>query len=155
MINRKIFFAATVAASALALTAPAAAQVQGGSQGSVDGRDISVGTSGYGSTDGRSIEVGGTADAEARNGGEVDTQTRARTNDRAAMQRSVARARDEDERARSTTRTRVRQGEVVRSRTSTMYRERGQPPVREIIRTTTTSEGTTTNRNGSSRPDPD
>lgn len=44
------------------------------------------------------------------------------------------RDRDEDERARSPTRTVVRNGEVVRSRTSTMYRERGERPQRETTR---------------------
>lgn len=114
----------------LSLSAPALAQ-SGGSRGSTpDGRDVRAGTSGYGSTDGTSMTVGGTADAEARNGGSANTRTRANVNDRRAAQTSVAKARDEDERARSRTRTVVRQGEVVRSRTSTMYKQKGERAVR-------------------------
>jgi hypothetical protein len=53
------------------------------------------------------------------------------------MQRSTATARDEDERARSRTHTVVRQGEVVRSRTSSMYKQRGERPVRQVETTGT------------------
>ena len=134
---------------ALGLTLPATAQVTTGTAGGIDGRDVSVGTSGQGTTDGTSIGVSGTADAEARNGGTVNTDVRAQTNDRRAMQRSTAVARDEDERARSRTHTVVRQGEVVRSRTSTMYKERGEPPVRETISSRATPDGTTTRAKGS------
>ena len=112
------------------LSAPALAQ-SGGSRGSTpDGRDVRAGTSGYGSTDGNSITVGGTADAGAANGGTANTRTRAKVNDRRGMQMSTAKARDEDERARSRTHTVVRQGDVVRSRTSTMYKQKGERPVR-------------------------
>ena len=124
MRNRLIL---AVSGLALAVGAPALAQKSGGTSGSTpQGGDVRAGTSGYGSTDGTSITVGGTADAEARNGGTVDTRTRANVNDRRGMQTSTAKARDEDERARSRTRTVVRQGEVVRSRTSTMYKQKGQ-----------------------------
>jgi len=121
-----------VSGLALAVSAPALAQKQksGGTSGSTQGQDVNAGTSGYGSTDGNSITVGGTADAEARDGGTANTRTRAKVNDRRGMQMSTAKARDDDERARSRTHTVVRQGEVVRSRTSTMYKQKGQRPVR-------------------------
>lgn len=124
-----------LAASALAFAAfasPAAAQVvSGGTSGGLQGEDVSAGTCGQGTTDGTSIEVSGCADAEARNGGTVDTRTKAKVNDRRGMQHSTATSRDDDERARSRTHTVVRQGEVVRSRTTSMYKMRGQRPVRE------------------------
>ena len=62
------------------------------------------------------------------------------------MQRSVATARDEDERARSRTQTQVRQGEVVRSRTQSIYHKRGQRPVIERSTSTTTADGTTSKK---------
>lgn len=145
-----------IAASALALlvAGPAAAQqpVTGGTSGGVQGRDVSASTSGTGTTDGTRIGTGGTADASATNGGTASTNVDANVNDRRAMTRSSADARDEDERARSRTRTMVRQGEVVRSQTMSRYKERGQPPVREVVRSTSTPEGTTTNTKGSSKP---
>ena len=132
---------AALAASTLALmslAAPAAAQTQSdGTSGGVTGQDVSASTCGNGTTDGTSITVGGCADATATNGGTVDTSTRAKVNERIGMQRSTATARDEDERARSRTHTVVRQGEVVRSRTSSMYKQRGERPVREVQSTTT------------------
>ena len=136
-------------ALALAIAIPATAQVATGTAGGIDGRDVSVGTSGRGSTDGTSIGVSGTADAEARNGGTANTDVRAQTNDRRAMQRSTAIARDEDERARSRTHTVVRQGEIVRSRTSSMYKAKGEAPVRETISSRATPDGTTTRTKGS------
>jgi hypothetical protein len=127
-MRNKLILAAT--GLLVTLSAPALAQ-SGGTRGSTpEGRDVRAGTSGYGSTDGSSITVGGTADAEARDGGTVDTRTRAKVNDRRGMQHSTAKARDDDERARSRTHTIVRQGEVVRSRTSTMYKQKGERPVR-------------------------
>lgn len=124
--------------------------ISGGTSGGVQGRDVSANTSGYGSTDGQSISTGGTADAAARNGGTADTSVNTRTNDRRGTTRATANARDEDERARSRTRTVTRQGEVVRSSTMSKYKERGQPPVRDVVRTSTTPKGTRTNTNGSS-----
>lgn len=126
--------------------APAGAQVvSGGTRGSTPtSGDVSAGTCGQGSTTDTSITVSGCADAQARNGGTADTNTRAKVNDRVGMQTSTAIARDEDERARSRTRTMVRKGEVVRSRTSTMYKMDGERPVHEITRTTSTPEGTKT-----------
>ncbi len=138
---------AALAASTLALAslglAPAGAQVTGGTQGGVTGQDVSASTCGYGQTDTNGVAVGGCADAEARNGGTVDTNTRAKTNERMGMQRSVATARDEDERARSRTMTKVRQGEVVRSRTTSMYKQKGERPVREVVTSNSTPETTT------------
>ena len=121
-------------AFAAALAAPAAGQVvSGGTSGSYNGEDISVGSSGYGSTDGNYINVGGTADAEVANGGEVRTRVRGRTGPVIGVNRSFSTARDDDERAFSRTRTIVRNGETVRSRTHTMYHERGSPPVHEFV----------------------
>ena len=131
---RKTFMLCIGAATAALLTVPAAGQVvRGGTSGSYDGRDVSVGSSGYGATDGSSINVGGTADAEVRDGGVVRTGVRSRTNSQVGMTRSMARARDEDERAFSRTRTIVRNGETVRSRTHTMYKVRGEAPVHEFV----------------------
>lgn len=140
--NTPIALAAS--ALALALAAPASAQVvQGGSSGSLEGEDVSAGTSGYGSTDGSSITTGGTADAGATNGGTADTQVRSNTNDRRGMTKATAKARDDDERARSRTHTIVRDGEVVRSRTMTMYKQKGERPVRETTTVRATPETTT------------
>ena len=121
-------------AVAAVLAAPASAQVvSGGTSGSYNGRDVYVGSGGYGSTDGSSINVGGNAEAEARDGGVVNTGVRARTNPHHGTSRSFSRARDEDERAWSRTRVVVRNGEAVRSRTHTFYKERGERPVHEIV----------------------
>lgn len=135
------YFGVAAAAVMLAATPLAAQEVTGGTAGGVQGRDVSASTCGSGSTDGSSMSVSGCADAAALNGGTADTSTRATINDRRAMQRSVAVARDEDERARSKTRTVVRNGEVVRSRTTSSYKERGERPVREVVSTRATPEG--------------
>lgn len=141
----KAAFAATTALSALALAAPAAAQtVSTGTSGGVTGQDVSASTCGSGSTDATSVQVSGCADAEALNGGTASTRTQGTANDRRAMQKSTAVARDEDERARSMTRTRVRQGEVVSSRTMSKYKQRGERPVIERQTSTATPSGTTT-----------
>lgn len=140
---------ATISAIALAAAVPAFAQVSGGTSGGVSGEDVSASTSGYGSTDGQSNTVGGTADAAAGDGGTVDTNVRANVNDRRGMSRATANARDDDERARSRTRTVVRDGEVVRSRTSSMYKQQGERPVREVISTRATKDGTVTKESGS------
>ena len=127
-----------LAASALVLgtiaVAPAAAQtVKGGTQGTAQGTDVSAHTCGQGTTTPTSVEVSGCADATAANGGTVNTVNRARANDQVGMQRSRATARDDDERARSMTHTKVRRGETVRSRTMTMYKQKGERPVRQVI----------------------
>lgn len=131
---------AALAASAIAFAfAPAGAQtVSGGTSGTAQGTDVSAGTCGQGSTTATSVQVSGCADATAANGGTVKTSNRARTNDQMGMQHSRATARDEDERARSMTHTRVRQGETVNSRTMTMYKQKGQRPVREVITSNST-----------------
>ncbi len=139
MLLTRSSVAAVATALSLTLVTPAAAQVSGGSSGSTpQDRDVRASTSGYGSTDGQSINVGGTADAAADEGGTATTSTRATTNDRRGMQRSKAAAQDEDERARSRTHTTVRQGEVVRSRTHSFYKQKGERPV--IDRSSTTSK---------------
>lgn len=138
-----------LAASLFALAAPASAQtVSGGTAGGVRGQDVAASTCGYGSTDGSGATVGGCAAAEANNGGTATTSTVAKANERRAMQRSVAKARDEDERARSRTRTVVRNGEVVRSRTMSMYKMKGEKPVREVVSTRATPQGATTRKRG-------
>lgn len=138
-----------LAASALALSvlaSPAAAQVvSGGTTGTAQGTDVSATTCGNGTTTPNSIEVSGCAEATATNG-TTSTTNRARVNERVGMQRSTAIARDEDERARSMTRTRVRQGEVVNSRTMSIYKERGERPVREVTSVKATPQATTTKK---------
>jgi hypothetical protein len=140
---------AVLAASALALSAfsvPAAAQVvQGGTTGTAQGTDVSATTCGEGTTTGTSITVSGCAEATATDG-TTSTRNRAKVNERMGMQRSTATARDEDERARSMTHTRVRQGEVVSSRTMSIYKERGERPVREVTSTKATPQTTTTKK---------
>ena len=140
---------AALAATALALSAfalaPAGAQtVQTGTSGTASGQDVTASTCGEGTTDSTSVAVSGCADAEALNGGTVNTRTKAQTNDRRAMQHSTATARDEDERARSRTHTVVRQGTVVRSRTMSKYKKRGERPVITRESSTATPSGTTT-----------
>lgn len=120
----------TATAMVALLSAPALAQRSGGTSGRTSGQDVNAGTSGYGSTDGSSITVGGTADGEARDGGTASTRTRAKVNHRRGMQHSTATARDDDERARSRTHTVVLPNGMVRSRTSTMYKQKGERPVR-------------------------
>lgn len=138
-----------LAASALALSlaaAPAAAQtVKGGTSGTAQGTDVSARTCGSGTTTPNSITVAGCAEATA-NDGTTSTTNRARVNDHMGMQRSTAVARTDEERARSMTHTRVRQGEVVNSRTMTMYKQRGEKPVREVTSVRATPQGTTTNK---------
>lgn len=142
--KRTVLGATALALSAFAL-APAGAQtVSTGTSGTASGQDVTASTCGYGTTDSTSVGVGGCADAEARNGGTVNTSTNAQTNDRRAMQHSRATAVDDDERARSRTHTIVRQGEVVRSRTMSKYKQRGQRPVITRETSTATPSGTTT-----------
>lgn len=121
--------------------------VSGGTSGGVSGEDVSASTYGSGqqttTPDGSSIGVQGGGEAAAAEGGTATTRSDAKLNERRAMQRSAATARDEDERARSRTRTMVREGEV-RSRTTSMYKQRGEKPEREMTYSVTTPEGTTT-----------
>lgn len=135
---------AVLAASTLALSAfavPAVAQqVTTGTSGTAQGTDVRASTCGQGTTTATSVDVSGCADASAANGGTVNTSNVARANERMGMQRSRASATDDDERARSMTHTRVRAGEVVRSRTMTMYKQHGERPVREVISSTATPQ---------------
>jgi len=136
---------ALLAASALAfaLSVPAAAQqVKGTTSGTAQGSGVSATTCGTGTTTPNSITVSGCADATATDG-TTSTRNRAHVNDHMGMQRSVATARTDEERARSMTHTRVRQGEVVNSRTTTMYKQRGERPVRETTTVRATPETTT------------
>ena len=128
---------AILAATALTLgaigSAATAQTTQGGSQGSVQGRDVNVSTYGAGETtttpDGTSIGIQGGGEATAADGGTASTSADAKLNQRRAMQRSMATAQDEDERARSRTRTVVRTNGDVRSRTMTKYKADGERPV--------------------------
>lgn len=134
---------AALAASTLLIGAPVLAQeISGGTAGGVQGKDVSASTYGAGKTDGQSIGIQGGGAATAADGGTASSDSSAKVNERRAMQRSVATARDDDERARSRTHTIVRQGEVVRSRTTSMYKEKGEKPVHESTYSVTTPEGT-------------
>lgn len=148
MIYRMNRMTATGAALALMLTAPATlAQdrpITGGTSGGVQGNGVSASTSGSGTTTDSSIGVTGSAEATAVDG-RSGTRSTANLNERRAMQNSTAYARTDEEMARSRTRIVVRDGEEVRSRTSSMYRDRdGGPPVRERECTVATAAGTTT-----------
>lgn len=147
---------ARAAASAVALSAligvavpgvSMAQSVSGGSSGGVTGKDVSASTYGSGqqttTPDSTATGIQGGGEATAANGGSASTQSDAKLNERRAMQRSVARARDEDEMARSRTRTMVHKGEV-RSRTMSFYKEKGEKPQHEMTYSVTTPEGTTT-----------
>jgi hypothetical protein len=139
---------AASAAVIMILSAPmATAQdrpISGGSSGGVQGSGVSASTYGQGTTDGSSLGVTGGGEATAVDG-RAGTRSSARLNDRRAMQRSTAYARTDDEMARSRTRTVVRNGEDVRSRTTSMYRDRdGGPPVRTSECTRATAEGVVT-----------
>ncbi|WP_309643040.1 hypothetical protein [Phenylobacterium sp.] len=137
---------AALAASTLLLAGSAFAQpVTGGTSGGVSGRGVTASTYGAGHTDGQSIGIQGGGAAVAVDG-TARTQSDAKVNERRAMQRSVASARTDDERARSRTRTVVRQGEEVRSRTMSVYKEQGEKPIRESVYSVTTPEGETVRR---------
>jgi hypothetical protein len=119
--------------SALLIASPGFAQTKSGSAGtsSPTTGDISVGTTTGGTSGNGTVGVDGTADATAANGGTVSTQADARfnTENNTARQRSLATARDEDERARSRASTKVTPNGDVRSRSMTIYKERGSKPV--------------------------
>jgi hypothetical protein len=146
--DRKTPMTAMLLAAGLIAAAPAWAQtVSGGTSGGLGGEDVSASTSGSGQTtttpEGSSIGVSGGGEATAADGGSASTQSDAKLNERRAMQRSTAQARDEDERARSRTRTMVR-GDTVRSRTMSHYKQKGEKPEHEMTYSVTTPEGTTT-----------
>lgn len=150
---------AALAASVLLLgTAPAAFAQQpaphvnqeapprtAGSEGGVTGRNVTASTYGAGTINGQSGSgVSGGGEAQAVDG-TASTRSDAKYNERRSMQRSVANAQTEDERAVSRTRTNVNtKNETIRSTTMSRYKERGAPPVREVVRTVSTPEGTTT-----------
>ena len=140
--NTRAALAATALAASMAVV-PAAALAQAGQQprtttqtgtsGGIDGRNVSVSTYGSGESRPTGTTVDGGGDATAVDGS-ASTQTNARANERRAMQRSVATATSEDARARSRTHTMVLPNQTVRSTTTTMYKERGEQPVRETER---------------------
>lgn len=153
MIRQNI--TAALAASALLLGAvSASAQVQGGTAGGVQGRDVAVSTYGTGTVTQNGVGVTGGGQAQAVDGA-ASTRSDASFTERRARQRSVAEARTEEERARSRTRTNANlKKETVRSRTTSMYKADGKRPVRETVRTVTTPEGTTTTTKGSKNKGP-
>jgi Spy/CpxP family protein refolding chaperone len=127
-----------LAATCLATASAASAQTTTGSQSSTPTTgDVSAGTYGSGTTDANSVGVSGGGNATAADGGTATTDSRAKFNENMARQRSVATARDDDERARSMTNTHVRKDGQVRSRSMSIYKERGEKPV--IDRQTSTS----------------
>jgi hypothetical protein len=83
-------------------------------------------TYGSGTTDGSSLGVSGGGEARLPQWRDGEHQLDAKLNQRRAMQRSSAVARDDDERARSRTRTTVRNGGDVRSRTMSIYKADGE-----------------------------
>lgn len=139
--------ASLLALPAFALAPAASAQVvSGGTSDSVSGDNVSVGTCGNGNTTGSSIDVSGCADAAATQGGIVNTRTKAKVNAHHGMQHSMARARDDDEHAHSMTLTNVRPGKGVRSRTITIYKQKGEKPVHRVVTTNSTPDGTKSKR---------
>ncbi|WP_125445795.1 MULTISPECIES: hypothetical protein [Sphingobium] len=133
-------FSAFLIGTSLLVSATAASSqtTTAGSQSSTPSTgDVSAGTYGSGSTDPNSVGVSGGGNATAADGGTATTDSRAKFNDNMARQRSVATARDEDERARSMTNTHVRKDGQVRSRSMSIYKEKGEKPI--IDRQTTTS----------------
>ena len=120
-------------APALLVVGVAQAQTNTGSAGtsSPTTGDIRAGTSSSGTSSPGTVGVSGTADASASNGGTATTRGDARfnTENNTARQRSTATARDDDERARSRSSTNVNPRGDVRSRSMTIYKERGSKPV--------------------------
>lgn len=138
-----------LAASTLVLgAASASAQVTGGTQGGVAGRDVTASTYGTGTVTQNGVGVTGGGEAEAVDG-TASTRSDARFNKNNARQRSSASAMTEEEMARSRTRTNANlKNETVRSTTTSFYKEDGSRPIRETVRTVTTPDGTTTTTNG-------
>lgn len=145
---------AALAASilALGLAPPALAQTTGGSSSGQEGRGVSASTWGEGSQTPDSVEVRGGGEATAEDG-TARTDSRARVNKNRAMQHSRARARTDDERARSRTHTVVRRDGTIRSRSSSMYRQKGERPVRDREFTITHPDGTVETRGRPQRDD--
>lgn len=123
-------FALLMAGTLMATAGVASAQTTAGSQSSTPTTgDVSASTYGSGTTDANSVGVSGGGAATAADGGTATTDSRAKFNENMARQRSVATARDDDERARSMTNTHVRKDGEVRSRSMSIYKERGEKPV--------------------------
>lgn len=125
------FSAFCISAALLAGAGAASAQTTtAGSQSTTPTTgDVSASTYGSGTTDANSVGVSGGGGATAAQGGTASTDSTAKFNNNMARQRSVATARDEDERARSMTNTHVRKDGQVRSRSMSIYKERGEKPV--------------------------
>lgn len=142
MTTRRIpaLLAATTLALGLTPGLSVAQTLQGGTSGGISGPGVGASTYGSGYTDGASIGVTGGGAANAGDG-TAATRSVAKLNERRAMQNSVATARDEDERARSRTHTVVRQGEEVRSRTTSFYKARGERPQHETVVTVVKPDG--------------
>ena len=122
-----------IIASTLLIAAPGLAQTRSGSAGtqSPTTGDVTVSTTSGGTSGNGAVGVSGTADAAAANGGTATTDANARfnTENNTARQRSTATARDEDERARSRASTNVNPKGDVRSRSMTIYKQKGSRPV--------------------------
>ena len=120
-------------APAILLAGTAQAQVNSGGAGtsSPTTGDVTAGTTSSGTSGEGAVGVQGTADAAAANGGTATTDASARfnTENNTARQRSTATARDDDERARSRASTNLTPNGDVRSRSMTIYKERGSKPV--------------------------
>lgn len=118
---------------ALALSGAAVAQTNSGgsSTQSPTTGDVSAGTYSSGTSGDGTVGVSGGGDAVAGDGGTASTDASARfnTQNNTARQRSLATARDDDERARSRSSTNVTPTGDVRSRSMTIYKQRGQRPV--------------------------
>lgn len=120
-------------APAILLAGTAQAQVNTGGTGTSTPTtgDVTAGTTSSGVSGDGVVGVDGTADAAAANGGTASTDANARfnTQNNTARQRSSATARDDDERARSRATTNVTPNGDVRSRSMTIYKQRGEKPV--------------------------
>jgi hypothetical protein len=120
----------SLATAALVMSGAASAQQTAGSTASTPTTgDVYASTRGSGTSTPDSVEVSGGGEATAANGGTATSDSTARFNNQSARQRSVATARDEDEHARSRTNTTVRRDGQVRSRSMSIYKERGEKPV--------------------------
>lgn len=121
-----IFTAALLASSTGAL---AQSQTAGSSSGTPQERSVRADTYGSGTSTPTSVGVSGGGSATASEGGVASTESRAKFNNNMARQRSTATARDDDERARSRTSTHARKDGTVRSRSMSIYKQRGEKPV--------------------------
>jgi hypothetical protein len=122
---------AMMAAASLALSSGALAQSQtaGSSSGTPADRDVRASTYGSGTSTPDGVSVSGGGHAVAEEGGVASVESSAKFNNNRARQRSTATARDDDERARSRTTTTVRRNGEVRSRSMSIYKERGERAV--------------------------